>query len=172
MDEYVAGITAHATAEPAEPKPFVVIRLDGAPRGKGRPRTRVIKGYATIYTPSETRKYETKLKTAGIKAMAGLAPLDEAISVVIHAFMPIPSSYSAKKRAAAIAGDIMPTTGIDLDNIVKCADGLNYHPPRFRGDREKRPIIWKNDSQIVSMQAMKRYSEHPRLEITVWKWED
>lgn len=161
---------ALSLVEEAAPEPFVVIRLDGPPIGKGRPRTRVIGGYATIYTPSATRKFENALKAAGIKAMAGRAPLDEAVSVVIHAHMPVPSSWSAKKRAAALAGDIMPTTGIDLDNIVKCADGLNYHPPRHKGDRERRPIIWRNDSQIVSMQAMKLYSAHPRLEITVWRW--
>lgn len=151
--------------------PFVMISLLGAPRGKGRPRTRVIGQFATIYTDPETRKYEAALKTAGIKAMDGREPIDEAVSVVVHAYMPISPSWSAKKKAAALAGDIMPTSGIDLDNIVKMLDGLNYHPPRFKGDRERRPIIWHNDSQIVSMQAMKLYSAHPRLEITVWKWE-
>lgn len=153
-----------------EAGPFVVIRLMGAPRGKGRPRTRVIGQFATIYTDAETRKYENALKAQGIKAMAGRAPIDEALAVVICAYMPVPASWSAKKRAAAIAGDIMPTSGIDLDNICKQVDGLNYHPPRFKGEREKRPIIWRNDSQIVSMQAIKSYSDQPRLEITVWKW--
>jgi Holliday junction resolvase RusA-like endonuclease len=96
--------------------------------------------------------------------------LDEPIAVVVRAFMPIPQSFSRKKREAAIAGDMMPTSGIDLDNIVKMIDGLNYHPPRFKGDREKRPIIWKNDAQIVSLQASKIYSDHPRLVIDVWRW--
>lgn len=153
--------------------PFVVIQLKGAPRGKGRPRTRVIGEFATIYTDGKTRAYEAALKDAGIAAMEvmGLQPTDEALSVVICAYMPVPASWSAKKRAAALAGDIMPTTGIDLDNICKMIDGLNYHPPQFKGDRVKRPIIWRNDSQIVSLQAIKSYSAHPRLEITVWRWD-
>jgi Holliday junction resolvase RusA-like endonuclease len=171
MDEYLAGIMERAPVEAAAPEPFVFIVLPGDPRGKGRPRTRVIKDFATIYTDPETRKYENSLKAAGIKAMVGKKPLDEAVSVVIHAHMPVPASWSAKKWTAAIAGDIMPITGIDLDNICKMIDGLNYHPPRFKGDREKRPIIWQNDAQIVSMQAMKLYSANPKLEITVWKWE-
>jgi Holliday junction resolvase RusA-like endonuclease len=153
-----------------EVRPFVVICLMGDPRGKGRPRTRVIGEFATIFTDQKTRKYENALKAAGIKAMAGLPPIDEAVAVVINAYMPVPASWSKKKREAALLGDIMPTTGIDLDNIVKMIDGLNYHPPRFKGDREKRPIVWRNDSQIVSMQAMKAYSNQPRLEITVWRW--
>jgi Holliday junction resolvase RusA-like endonuclease len=142
----------------------------GAPRGKGRPRTRVIGEFATIFTDAKTRSYENALKAAGIAAMNGRPALDEPIAVVVRAFMPIPQSFSRKKREAAIAGDMMPTSGIDLDNIVKMIDGLNYHPPRFKGDREKRPIIWKNDAQIVSLQASKIYSDHPRLVIDVWRW--
>lgn len=151
--------------------PFVFIRLLGPPRAKGRPRTRVIGKFATIYTDSDTRKFENALKTAGIKAMGDQLPIGEALSVVVYAYLPIPVSWSAKKRSAALSGDLMPVSGIDLDNIVKCLDGLNYHPPRFKGDREKRPIVWHSDSQIVSMQAIKLYSDRPRLEITVWRWD-
>jgi Holliday junction resolvase RusA-like endonuclease len=171
MDEYLAGIMECAPVEAAAPEPFVFIVLPGDPRGKGRPRTRVIGEYATIYTDAETRKYENKLKSAGIKAMAGKIPLDEAVSVVIHAHFPVPASWSAKKRAAALAGDIAPTGKPDWENICKCCDGLNYYPPRFKGDREKRPIVWRDDSQIVAAQFLKLYSANPRLEITVWKWE-
>lgn len=151
--------------------PLVVIQLAGAPRGKGRPRTRVVGEFATIFTDARTRDYENALKAAGIEAMADQEPVDEPLAVVVYAYMPIPQSWSAKKRAAAIEGTLLPTSGVDLDNIVKMVDGLNYHPPRFKGDREKRPIIWKNDSQIVSLQAIKLYAEQPRLEITVWRWD-
>jgi len=151
-------------------EPFVVVRLMGAPRGKGRPRTRVVGNFATIYTDAKTRHYENDLKAAGIEAMGDKAPLDEAVSVVIHAHLPIPASFSRAKRAAALAGDIMPTGKPDWDNIAKMLDGLNHHPPRFKGDREKRPIIWRDDSQIVACQFLKKYSEHPRLEIVVWRW--
>jgi Holliday junction resolvase RusA-like endonuclease len=150
--------------------PFVTIVLPGPPRGKGRPRTRVIGEFATIFTDKKTRNYENDLKAAGIKAMAGRPHLDEPVSVMVLAFMPVSESWSQKKKAAALAGDIVPETGIDLDNIVKMIDGLNYHPPAFKGDRMKVPIIWKNDSQIVALQARKMYSDRPRLEIHVWKW--
>lgn len=171
MDEYLEGImNRKSSVALVAPEPFVVVRLFGLPRGKGRPRMRVVGKFATIYTDSVTRAYENALKAAGIKAMAGRPPLDQAVSVVIYAYMPIPKSWSHKKRAEAIAGDIMPEWVPDLDNIEKMVDGLNYHPPRFKGDKEKRPIIWRNDSQIVSRQSIKCYGEVPRLEITVWKW--
>lgn len=150
--------------------PFISIVLPGPPRGKGRPRTRVVGDFATIFTDSKTRNYENELKAAGIRAMNGAPHLDEPVSVMVLAYMPIPESWSQKKKAAAIAGDILPETGIDLDNIVKMLDGLNYYPPRHKGDKQKRPIIWKNDSQIVALQARKMYSEVPRLEVRVWRW--
>jgi len=152
-------------------EPVASITLMGSPRGKGRPRTRVVGDFATIFTDAKTRNYENALKAAGIAAMKGRPALDEALSVVVRAFMPVPESWGRKKREAAIAHDLMPTSGIDLDNIVKMLDGLNYHPPRYKGDREKRPIIWRNDSQIVSMQAIKVYSDRPRLVIDVWRWD-
>lgn len=152
------------------PEPFVVVRLMGPPRGKGRPRTRVVGQFATIYTDKKTRDFENELKAAGIEAMGDRAHLDEALSVVVHAHLPIPESFSRAKRAAALAGDLMPTGKPDFDNVLKMLDGLNHHPPRFKGDREKRPIIWRDDSQIVACQFLKKYSEHPRLEIVVWRW--
>lgn len=131
--------------------------------GKGR-------AFASIFTDKETRNYENALKAAGIAAMAGRPHLDEPVSVMVLAYMAVPASWSRKKTAAALAGDILPETGIDLDNIVKMIDGLNYHPPTFKGDKLKVPIIWKNDSQIVALQARKMYSDTPRIEIMVWKW--
>ncbi len=152
------------------PEPFVVVILPGAPRGKGRPRFSTFGGFVRTFTDKKTRSYEDNLKAAGIEAMAGRQHLDEAISVVIRAYMPVPESWSRKKREAALANDIMPTTKPDIDNIIKLIDGLNHHPPRFKGDKEKRPIIWRDDSQIVAKQAIKLYSDNPRLEIAVFRW--
>lgn len=151
-------------------EPFVVVTLAGPPIGKGRPRFSTIGGFVRTFTDKKTRSYEDNLKAAGIEAMAGRAHLDEAISVVIRAYMPVPESWSRKKREAALEGDIMPTTKPDIDNIIKLIDGLNHHPPRFKGDKEKRPIIWRDDSQIVAKQAIKLYSDNPRLEIAVFRW--
>lgn len=154
------------------PDPFVSIVLPGAPRGKGRPRISSIGGFARAFTDKETRKYEDALKVAGIAAMAGRPYLDEAVSVMILAHMPVPASWSNKKRAQALAGEIQHTSAPDWDNISKMIDGLNYHPPRFKGDKEKRPIIWRSDAQIVSAQVRKMYSDRPRLEIYVFRWAD
>ena len=157
--------------------PLVTIILPGDPVPKARPRFRIVRPrngaqFVTVYSDSQTVAYENALKRAGIEAMMGAPAVSGPLSLVLTAYMPIPASWSTKKQAAAVAGDIMPVSGIDLDNVIKQVDGLNYHPPRFRGDREKRPIIWLNDSQIVSIQALKLYSDDPRLEISVYEFDD
>lgn len=139
-------------------EPFVTISLSGNPRGKGRPRFSNAGQFVRVFTDAKTRAFESRLKSAGIDAMRGKEPLDEAVSVTVDAFMPIPASFSKAKRAAALAFDLMPVGKPDLDNIEKCCgDALNG-------------VVFRDDSLIVRAVTTKFYSDRPRLEITVWRW--
>lgn len=141
-------------------EPYVVIELEGPPRGKGRPRFSTRGGFVRAFTDKATVDYENCLKAAGIAAMAArsLKPLNEAITVRIRAFMPVPESWSTKKRAAALAGDIAHTSRPDKDNLEKAAlDGLNG-------------ITWVDDSQVIGGDFLKLYDERPRLRIEVYRW--
>lgn len=140
-------------------EPFVTIVLAGAPRGKGRPRFSNAGQFVRVFTDAKTRAFEDRLKSAGIEAMAGKEPLDEAVSVSIHAFMEVPTSWSAKKRAMALNGDIMPTGKPDWDNLAKVTDSLNG-------------VVWRDDSLVVRGVVTKLYSDRPRLEISVWRWNE
>ena len=161
-------------------EPYVVIELawpvdaKGRTRatGKGRPKFSSQGGFVRAYTPAKTRAFENQIKTAAIAAMQvmGLQPLNEAVSVEIMAYMPIPESWSERKRQQALAGDIACTTKPDWENIAKLTDGMNLHPPRFKGDREKRPIVWGDDAHIVTGIVRKAYSDRPRLSISVYRW--
>lgn len=139
------------------------LELPGPPRGKGRPRFRIIgKGksqFVSTYTDAETRKYEDRLKVAAASQMGMGEPFDCPLSVKVEAFMPIPGSWSLKKQASAADGAIMPTTKPDADNIVKMLDALNK-------------VVWRDDSAIVSLVVVKRYSVLPLLRIGVWRWFD
>lgn len=145
--------------------PLVTIVLGGDPRGKGRPRFRIVKPkfkpqFVTVYTDRETEDYENALKDAGKEAWLPRAPLETALTCFVEAFMPIPASWSKKKQAAAAAGDIHHTGKPDGDNIAKCVgDALNK-------------IVWQDDSAIVMWQILKVYSEFPRLRVSVWNWDD
>lgn len=137
----------------------ITIILHGEPEGKGRPRFRIItphhgKPFASVYTPKETRDYEDALKMAGKVAMRGRAPLSGPLAVTVWAVKSVPKSWSNKKRDAALAGIVRPTSTPDWDNIAKMIDGLNE-------------IVWDDDAQIVDGRCIKVYGEKPRLEVHV-----
>jgi Holliday junction resolvase RusA-like endonuclease len=127
------------------------IELPGPPRGKGRHRT--TRGGIT-YADPVTRSYEGQLKLAASLAMAGRAPLEGALSVDLVAEMPIPASKSKRWKRDAEAGLIRPTTKPDTDNFIKLIDACNS-------------IVWVDDSQVVTITAMKFYSTRPRLVLIV-----
>lgn len=137
----------------------IIIVIDGTPIAKGRPKHRIItkggKSFTQTYTPKKTRGYENKIKDAASFAMRGLPLIEGAVAVRVNVYRAIPTAWSKKNIAEALAGNIRPTTKPDIDNHVKAAfDGLNM-------------IVIKDDSQIVSLNSRKYYSDKPRLEIEV-----
>lgn len=139
--------------------PFVTIRLDGPPRGKGRPRFGRRGSFVAVWTDKKTAAYEELLAAAGIDAMKREPPHLRALTVRIEAGMPVPVSWSLKKQAAALAGDICHIGKPDFDNLAKCVgDALNK-------------IVWKDDSQIIGCYFRKYYSVDPGLTVSVWDWE-
>lgn len=145
-------------------EPLVTVILPGPPRGKGRPRFRIVKPrgkpqFVSAYTDADTRGYEADLSKAGKAAMGGCVPLDQALWVDVTAFMAIPASWSKKAHLLAANFETMPVTKPDADNFAKCIDALNE-------------IVWRDDSQIVRLIVQKFYSERPRLVVKVWRWAD
>jgi Holliday junction resolvase RusA-like endonuclease len=129
----------------------VTIVIGGPPTAKGRPRmTR--RGFA--YSPAATRKYEAHGRLAAQLAMGGRPPIAVPVRVEIVVELPVPASWSGKRRDAALRGDIRPTSRPDTDNYVKAAlDALNA-------------IVVADDSLVVDLVAIKRYAPVPALTIT------
>lgn len=155
--------TQPAAAPRRRRPPDLVVVLPGAPRGKGRPRTRVIPGkegkpgFAHVYTDSETRNYEAMLRYQAQEAMGKDTPLFEGpLRVRVNAIFPIPQSWSNKKRQDALRGVVRPTGKPDGDNLLKCIDALNG-------------IVWRDDGQIVDARVVKAYGDKPTFEVEVWK---
>jgi len=131
----------------------VTIVLNGIPRGKARPRFRM--GRPRPFTPKETREAEFDLGWAARAAMAGHPMFAGAVVLDACFTMPIPASWSERKRSAALRGDVQPTTKPDADNFLKLAlDGLNK-------------IVWKDDSQVTRATVRKRYGALPGTVIVV-----
>ena len=129
--------------------------VPGQPVGKGRPRATVRAGRARLYTPAKTEKYEARVALFAQQAMAGRPVIAGPVALSVTALFPIPASWPKKRQAAARAGTEHHTKRPDADNCAKAIlDGLNG-------------VVWKDDSQVVTLSIEKRYAEVPRVLVTV-----
>lgn len=130
---------------------MIEIVLTGAPMGKER----VKRGAAgNAYTPERTVRFESRLALAAQNVMAGRPLLDGPLAIEMTAYMPIPASWSEKKKREARAGGLRPIGKPDADNILKCVDGCNL-------------VVWRDDAQIVSARIEKWYSDRPQTILRV-----
>jgi Holliday junction resolvase RusA-like endonuclease len=132
----------------------VVIALAGPARGKGAGRAAAAPNGARVFTDQRTRSYEAQLRYAGQQVMAEAPPTDLPLCVRITAFLPIPASWSRKRRAQAELGKIRPAVKPDCNNLSKALDALNG-------------VVWNDDRQIVDETVSKLYSYLPELRIEI-----
>jgi Holliday junction resolvase RusA-like endonuclease len=133
----------------------ITFHIPGQPVGKGRARVSRRGGFARLYTPEKTVSYEGLVALAGQQAMAGRPVIESAVSVVLRIAVQVPASWSNKKQAAALIGEVHPTTKPDIDNVEKAIfDGLNG-------------VVWKDDVQVVQVVKSKRYGATPGVEVEV-----
>lgn len=128
--------------------------VPGQPVGKGRPRAfRMGKG-VRMFTPEKTVSYENLVATAAHGAMRGQPPVEGAVAVDLDIRLMVPMSWSAKKRAQALEGQIHPTKKPDADNVTKAIfDAMNG-------------IVWGDDVQVVRLSLCKRYGATPGVTVT------
>jgi Holliday junction resolvase RusA-like endonuclease len=126
--------------------PYKII-LDGPPIAQARPRV-TRRGFA--YDPNSKEKLAVKWK---IKQQYKGEPIDQPIRLKIYFSMPTPKSLSKKKQDALIGNPHCKK--IDLDNLIKfyldCMNGILYH----------------DDSQIFSIEAVKIWAELGETEIII-----
>jgi Holliday junction resolvase RusA-like endonuclease len=129
--------------------------VPGAPQGKGRPKVVKIGGFTRMATPARTVAYEGLVAHAAQQAMAGRTMLDGPVACAIAIDAPVPASWSQKKQRAALAGEVLPTTKPDADNVVKAIfDGLNG-------------VLWRDDVLVVDLRVRKRYAATPCVRVEV-----
>ena len=135
-----------------KPVSFVV---PGEAVGKGRPRVSTIGGHARMFTPQKTANYETLIAMAAQQAMAGRELIGGPVLVEMKILVSVAASWSKKKTAEALAGDVMPTKKPDADNVLKAiCDGING-------------IVFKDDVQVVNVSLSKRFSATPGVTVRV-----
>src|SRR5262249_3286695 len=100
----------------------VTVIIGGEPVAKARPR---MTRRDFVYTPAATRKYEAHGRLAAVLAMEGWPPIVVPVRAEIT-IVPVPASWSGKRRDAALCGDVRPTSRPDTDNYIKAAlDAIN-----------------------------------------------
>ena len=138
-----------------------IVNIAITPKGKARPRTRVVKtggrSFAQIYTPKDTRRYEKAIRDAyDFEAYQhDWEPYREGVAIRLYLEfgMPIPKASSKKNREAMMAFDIVPTKKPDADNLAKAVmDAING-------------VAYHDDNQIASLHIMKVYAEEPYVRI-------
>jgi Holliday junction resolvase RusA-like endonuclease len=132
----------------------IVVTLLGEPRGWGRTRCVVIGGQPRFFVDKKTRAYEKALKLAARVAMRRRPLLEGPIVAVVTAVFAVPTSWSRKKRDAALVGVVRPTGPPDWDNVGKMLDA-------FKG------VVWSDDSRVVDGRVVKMYGEEAMLRVDV-----
>jgi Holliday junction resolvase RusA-like endonuclease len=108
---------------------------------------------------TQRQKFSDKryLKYAAYKMKIGLlarevfkTPLEGPISAHVTFYMPIPDSWSQKKKDSKLGA--FHTSKPDIDNLIKgMFDSLNK-------------ITWKDDNQVYEVYSQKIYSKDPGIE--------
>jgi Holliday junction resolvase RusA-like endonuclease len=108
-----------------------------------------------VPAPQRNAMAALRIEAANTMLQMGAAIIDEPVSVELLAELPIPASWSKKRRNLAILGYIRPGTRPDIDNIFKLmADAFNG-------------VIWRDDVLVVDVHMRKIYGLQPKLVVTV-----
>ena len=131
----------------------------GEPVPQGRPRFARMGNFVKTYDPQKSKNYKQLVRfwvTQHIKKIDGFKPFENALYCELTFYLPIPISWSKKRRIEADSGIIRPVSKPDTDNLVKSVtDSCNG-------------LLWTDDSIITDLHAKKRYTaELARVEIVV-----
>jgi Holliday junction resolvase RusA-like endonuclease len=133
----------------------VTFSFSGVPVAKGRPRATARGGFARLYTPGPTRKYETAVKKVAAAVMASRKPFEGPLSVSMRFRLPIPQSATKRAKAAMASGETPHTNKPDADNCAKAVlDALSE-------------TVYLDDKQIVRLWITKVYAEKPGVDVKI-----
>ncbi len=123
--------------------------IPGAPQGKQRARS----GNGHHYTPQKTRDYEAIIRMHAHMAMQGQPPVTGPARVHIVASVPMPVSWSDRKRKATVNTPCMSKP--DWDNIGKViCDAING-------------IVYADDKQVTYASVEKYWGVNGCVDVEV-----
>ncbi len=142
------------------PVRVIAFAIPGEPVPQGRPRVAVVHGFARVYQPAKSTRWQEQVRLFAIDGMQPDGePIAGPVRLDVAFFLARPGRLCWKSRP-------MPETWApnmpDLDNLVKAVlDGINK-------------IAILDDRQIVQLAARKMYcagpgygEQMPRVEVTL-----
>ena len=132
---------------------MITLKIPGKPIAKKRPRFYRRGKFVGTYNDQQTEEGRfILLAREQYSDELIVGPID----LWVRFYMPIPKSTPKKNIESMKLGLIRHTKRPDLDNLLKfLKDCLNG-------------IIWKDDSQICRIEAVKCYGEDPMTEVRIW----
>ena len=107
------------------------------------------------YTPRQTTEYEKLVRASYTAVSKMFFDKNIPLEISIIALFSVPQSISKRLKNSMLKGDILPTKKPDSDNIIKIIlDALNG-------------VCYHDDSQVCKTYFEKKYSEIPKVEITI-----
>lgn len=134
----------------------ITFEIPCAPKAKGRPRFTVRHGFARAYTPAATEHAEHDVAVLAAQHAPSM-PHAGPVVIDLEFVLPVPASWSRKKQAAALAGDLRPISKPDRDNLEKLVLDALTRSGRW----------WRDDSQIVDGRSRKVYGAAPCTRVVV-----
>ena len=149
----VVKITAKKSTSPnfrkMENKMLYEFEVPGKITGKGRPRVNSYTGI--VYTPTNTKDYESLVQQYFVLKYPKFKPLETRVEIKIVAYFGIPKSTSKCKAEEMLQDTISPTKKPDIDNIVKIIlDALNK-------------VAFIDDTQITKLSIEKKYENEEKV---------
>lgn len=121
----------------------ICFTVPGPPIGKGRPRTRVFRGIAQVYTAPADKAYEARVRAAAQVAMNGRPPYEGRLTLAIRCFIPVPAGASRPKKLRLMSGEERWFGRYDVDNHAKSVlDGMNG-------------VVFRDDRQVMGLSIRK-----------------
>lgn len=139
--------------------PSVTISIPIVPVGQRRARACVRGKHAMVYKSKEQRTQDDNLRSYIMQHLPAGTPLVGPIKLCVRSYLPVPASWSQKKRALALCGGIMPTGKPDASNLAKMIEDV------------ANGVLFLDDKQITDLHVVKRYSSSPGWIITI-TWGD
>lgn len=110
------------------------------------------------YTEPAVAAYKRKVAAVAQACMHPRKPHGGPVVLEMRAVLPIPASWSAKRRAAALEGLEVPGKKPDWDNLGKAvSDALNG-------------VVYVDDAQVVRASVEKLYGDSPQMVVHVMGW--